>query len=297
MVILPKTKKRQRRPRSRSMACKPKTAYTGFFHGVQYGPSLYQGVFAGILGIDFQGKKGEKADQLNALFEPPEKQFKYLKKTVAKKGGTVGDVLQSFWDSPKPKLWIFKEDDTYTQHVRNWVHVKKLVSMAQDNLSYNCRFWESNRRTDSKWKPSMTTPPNGMPPNSWSKWKSRPSGTSPLDASRAYAQYLTQGMYIWNDYDATPETLWTSAIGSFGIWVTVDKIDCACKSAKMNIWMYNKMSKKSFGSFGIWLPKFMYKQEDQFMWWNWKVDYRWSKQFGWDGNYGEASSPGGWGWD
>ena len=54
---LPGTKRRQRRPCRRSMACKPKTAYTGFFHGVQYGPSLYAGVFAHLVSSDPFGRK------------------------------------------------------------------------------------------------------------------------------------------------------------------------------------------------------------------------------------------------
>ena len=57
MVILPTAQRRQRRPRRRSKACKTRTAYTGFFHGVQYGPSLYGGVFAERLGLDPMGLK------------------------------------------------------------------------------------------------------------------------------------------------------------------------------------------------------------------------------------------------
>jgi hypothetical protein len=69
--------------------------------------------------------------------------------------------------------------------------------------------------------------------------------------------------------------LYTCSIGSFGIYATVDSIDCAAKTARMNIWMYNAMDRDSFGQYAR-HPLFVASgMRRQYMWWNWHELHRW----------------------
>jgi hypothetical protein len=152
------------------------------------------------------------------------------------------------------------ENDDYTNRVRRWGPVRQAVQDAKSDLEINCPTWEKNHKTDSGWRP-RTTPPV---PNAWADSVISPLGTDPGTASRAYLVYVTTGHQT--------DKLYTSAIGSFVLYVTVDNIDCCKKTATLSFWMYNRMSRESFGRFAD-NPYFRKsRMDDQYMWWNWKED-------------------------
>jgi hypothetical protein len=69
--------------------------------------------------------------------------------------------------------------------------------------------------------------------------------------------------------------LQTCSIGSFSLYVTVDAIDCTARTATMKVWMYNPMSKQSFGKFAN-DPAFAASgMKTQYMWWWWTETYQW----------------------
>ena len=126
MVILPKTKRRQRRPCRRSMACKPKTAYTGFFHGVQYGPGLYQGYYAQRMVLDAMGLDVEFVKKW------------ILHLTSEKCCGSFTTSL-GFRKAMKPK--IPKAFKTKILGVPDWVHVfavKEVLTQNGDKKGLEC---------------------------------------------------------------------------------------------------------------------------------------------------------------
>jgi hypothetical protein len=69
--------------------------------------------------------------------------------------------------------------------------------------------------------------------------------------------------------------LYTCSIGSFNIYATVDSVDCSAQTAILNIWMFNAMSKKSFGKFADDPAFAACTLEKQYMWWNWKEGDSW----------------------
>jgi hypothetical protein len=70
--------------------------------------------------------------------------------------------------------------------------------------------------------------------------------------------------------------LYTCSIGSFNIYTTVDKVDCATKTATVNYWMYNAMSRHSFGRFASHPAFRLSRMATQYMWWNWVESVDWS---------------------
>lgn len=187
---------------------------------------------------------------------------------------SIGQVLDEFF-SPfsSETLWVMPESDNYTRIVRSWQPIIDAVNRAKSNLEANCTNWSANHKTDSSWKPGKTDPPV-TDPNAHREFVPSPPGTDPDTCKNAFIIYATT--------KATPGVptiqtfeLYTCSIGSFNIYATVDSIDCAAKTAGMNIWMYNAMSRRSFGRYAS-HPLFRLSgMEKQYMWWNWKESHNW----------------------
>ncbi|MGY3051879.1 hypothetical protein ACVWYG_000066 [Pedobacter sp. UYEF25] len=195
---------------------------------------------------------------------------------------TVGSVLNEFF-SPfsDPTLWNMPESDNYTNIVRSWQPViDGLISIKAD-ITSNCANWAATHRTDTSWRPGMTKPPV-TDPNSFPKWVSSPPGTDPETCKSAFILYvgtMIPGPAIQSF------GLYTCSIGSFGLYVTVDAIDCAAQTATIQVWMYNTMDKASFGKFAS-HPAFSFcGMEPQYMWWNW------DEQINWAGPTGTVTAP------
>jgi hypothetical protein len=195
---------------------------------------------------------------------------------------TVGQVLDEFF-SPfsSETLWVMPENDNYTRIVRRWQPVIDAVSKAKANLEANCANWNANHGTDSSWKPGMTDPPV-TDPNAYREFVPSPPGTDPETCRNAFIVYVTTKAAPSIPTIQTFE-LYTCSIGSFNIYATVDSIDCAAKTARMNIWMYNAMSQRSFGRYASHPLFALSGMEKQYMWWNWKESHSW----------GSAPAPGG----
>lgn len=178
---------------------------------------------------------------------------------------TVGEILDAFFStSPRERLWVMGPSDEYTGRVRNWQPVRSAVEAAKASLARNCDAWKIRHITSPSWTPGRTDPPV-TDPNAWDYWVDSPSGTDPTTARNAYLIYLVTGRQT--------AALWTSAIGSFGVYVTVDSVDCVCMQATMRFWMYNSMDRDSFGRFAHYFPSSAMAR--QYMWWNWTEDYNW----------------------
>lgn len=173
-------------------------------------------------------------------------------------GPSVGSILDAafrfrFLSAAQEPLWVMQADDTYTSRVRLWTPVVELMNSVKQHLQKNCREWMSEHRTSPGWRPSASYPPD-VDPHAWNDptsgnpeagiWAINPPGTDPQVNAEAYGNYLSS--------DRTPDTLWTSAIGSFGLYATVDSIDCDLGSAVLNVWMYNNMDQESSGN-ATWL--------------------------------------------
>ena len=178
---------------------------------------------------------------------------------------TAGQVLDEFFSgSSSETLWVMPETDSYTRIVRHWQPVINAVNQAKADLQANCANWSTNHRTDPSWTPGKTDPPV-TDPNAHDIWVSSPPGTDPFTCGTAFITYHGTG--------AQSFALYTCSIGSFGIYATVDGIDCTEGAAVMNIWMYNAMDQGSFGSFTGLFP--FSGMERQYMWWNWKETLIW----------------------
>lgn len=190
---------------------------------------------------------------------------------------TIGDILDNFF-SPlsSEKLWIMPEKDNYTKVVRKWSPVIQAVNQVKANLAAHCATWSTKHKTSATWKPGKTDPPK-TDPNAFPKWVGSPAGTDPETCKKAFIKYVASkaaGVLVLPVLPFLPEiqtrNLYTCSIGSFGIYATVDYIDCSKKGARINIWMYNAMDKKSFGRFAN-EPAFKLSgMKRQYMWWNWK---------------------------
>jgi hypothetical protein len=192
---------------------------------------------------------------------------------------SIGEVLDEFF-SPfsSERLWVMNDNDNYTKIVRTWQPVIDAVNEAKAKLAANCANWQANHMTDPSWRPGMTDPPV-RDPNADRVFVKSPLGTDPDACMKAFIVYATTKFspLIFPLPVPPVETfaLYTCSIGSFNIYATVDSIDCAAQTARMNIWMYNAMSKKSFGKFAS-NPAFRLSgMEKQYMWWNWSESHSW----------------------
>lgn len=187
---------------------------------------------------------------------------------------TIGQVLDEFF-SPfsTEELWVMRERDNYTRIVRRWQPVIDAVNRAKAALEANCTDWSANHMTVPSWKPGMTDPPN-TDPNAHREFVPSPPGTDPATCSNAFIVYVATKA---NPVMPTVQTfeLYTCSIGSFNVYATVDSVDCAAKTARLNIWMYNAMSKRSFGKYASHPVFVLSGMEKQYMWWNWKESHNW----------------------
>jgi hypothetical protein len=197
----------------------------------------------------------------------------------------IGDILDAFFStSRRERIWIMNESDPYTARVRQWQPVINAVEAAKRDLEGNCENWRQNHMTDPSWSPGPTDPPV-TDPNAWARWVASPPGTDPQTAGIAFLIYKSTGVQT--------DELYTSAIGSFGIYVTAEDIDCAHRQCRLRVWMYNAMDRTSFGRYARYFPGSGMAR--QYMWWNWEEEHNWSPTPG--GGSGESSGGSGWGWE
>ena len=192
---------------------------------------------------------------------------------------TPVDVLDAFFGDSSESLWIMDQNNDYTKRMQQWGAVQQALNKVKADLSANCSTWESNHKTSPNWKPTLTS---SFSPDtaSYRVPVSSPAGTGPGDAIEDYLIYKTTRHM--------DDNLWYSTVGSFTLCVTVDKIDCCAKKVKLKIWIYNPMTKQSFGV-GNYLYPFGDK-ENQYMWWDWTEDY----SFGSTGVGPTKGGSGGW---
>ena len=185
---------------------------------------------------------------------------------------TVAQILSAYFSRTNGRegLWLMLADDEYTAKVRSWYKVQNLAMRAKSNLEYYCQDWKISHMTDSSWLPGMTDPPI-YDSNAWTRWEN--TTTNPETTAQAYFNYLLSSTLGSN---TIPESLWTDAIGQFGIAATVDDIDCKCHKATIRFWMFNSMDRDSFGKKNSANADLLgYLQPRQYMWWNWTEDYSW----------------------
>ncbi|MGJ8678428.1 MAG: eCIS core domain-containing protein [Akkermansiaceae bacterium] len=178
---------------------------------------------------------------------------------------TAGDVLDEYFSPTSvERLWLMPESDAYTRLVRRWQPVIDTVNNVKADLLANCSNWNTIHKTDSSWTPSKTDPPV-TDPNAHDTWVPSPPGTDPGTCAVAFVEYHATGNQTF--------ALQTCSIGSFGIYATIDAIDCNQGAAVINFWMYNAMDQGSFGPFTHLFP--FSGQQRQYMWWNWDENLIW----------------------
>jgi hypothetical protein len=182
----------------------------------------------------------------------------------------VSEVLGSFFNPLNffPVLWIMPQDDPYTIVVRRWSVVQQQEDTIKRLISNDPETWKNNHITSKTWRPKMEYRFDSRV--GYNELVKSPPGTDPATAEMEYKRYL-----IWG-YES--DKLAWAAIGSFRIAATVDYVNIKECRARANVWMYNEMSKKSFGRFAKrwyfrWLP-----MATQYMWWNWKMDFTFNKK-------------------
>jgi hypothetical protein len=207
---------------------------------------------------------------------------------------TVGSILDEFF-SPfsSEKLWVMYENDNYTQRVLKWGPVKEAVINIKANVAAQCDVWKTSFVSAASWKPSKTDSPK---PGAYREFVASPPGTDPETCKSAFIVYVsTMAAKLLPGGAVMPtvqtDALYTCAIGSFNIYTTVDTIDCKAKTATMNYWMYNSMSKKSFGRFADHPVFSVSGMKSQYMWWNWVENIEWTS-----GSVKTVPKTGGGGW-
>lgn len=181
---------------------------------------------------------------------------------------SIGQILDEFfsWFNYNPDLWVMPQNDPYTRIVRNWAPVQGNIAQLKQAVIADLENWKRNHITSPSWVPTMSYSPD--PNNGWNSLVRSPPGTDPETARNNFILYVLTGIQT--------DELHTSAIGSFRIIATADKVeDCR---VTLNIWMYNEMSRRSFGRFAN-HPLFRYRpMSSQFMWWNWKEKFLFDNQ-------------------
>ncbi len=194
---------------------------------------------------------------------------------------TVGAILDEFF-SPlsSEKLWIMPESDDYTTLVRQWQPVINATNRTKQHLAANCAHWSASYMTKPSWRPTMTDVPKA---NAYREFVRSPPGTDPETCRNAFVIYVTSkvaGVVPVPVPLPVPEIqtreLYTCSIGSFNVYTTADRIDCAAKTATLSYWMYNSMSKRSFGRFASHPAFSLSGMATQFMWWNWVESVDWT---------------------
>lgn len=195
---------------------------------------------------------------------------------------TVGDVLDEFF-SPlsSPTLWVMPESDDYTTIVRAWRPTVEATNRTKQNLAMNSALWSTKYVTQPLWRPSMT---DALKAGAHREFVRSPPGTDPETCKNAFVTYVASKV-ARNVPGPVPmrlipeiqtRNLYTCSIGSFNIYTTVDEIDCGAKKATLNYWMYNAMSRISFGRFASHPAFSLSRMATQYMWWNWVESVDWS---------------------
>ena len=207
---------------------------------------------------------------------------------------TVGDILDEFF-SPfsTERLWVMPEVDGYTRIVRRWQPVIDATNRIKANVAANCAQWSTSYGTNRAWQPTRTDAPK---PGSYREFVPSPPGTDPDTCRNAFIVYALSRAanppltIIMGGVQT--DALYTCSIGSFNIYATVDRIDCAAKTATLDFWMYNSMSRRSFGRFANHPVFFLSGMATQYMWWNWVESVEWTR--GMVRTLPSATSGGGW---
>jgi hypothetical protein len=198
---------------------------------------------------------------------------------------TIGDVLDEFF-SPfsQERLWIMPESDEYTKIVLQWQPVIDAVNQIKADAVNHCAFWQTSYKTNPAWQPTKTDVPK---PGAYRKFVGSPPGTDPQTCKDAFVIYVTTKTGKTALGIVSPvlgvlpavqtRNLFTCSIGSFNIYTTAGQIDCAAKKATLNFWMYNNMSRHSFGRFANDPVFSACGMKSQYMWWNWVDSIEWSK--------------------
>lgn len=192
---------------------------------------------------------------------------------------TIGDILNEFF-SPfsRERLWVMPENDNYTRKVRTWNPVIQSVNRAKFNLSTNCSVWQTLYVSQPSWRPTMT---NSLKPGAYRDLVRSPPGTDPDTCRNAFIIFVGSAAIESTNPVLIPlpaiqtDNLYFCSIGSFNIYTTVDAINCAAKTATMNFWMYNAMSRTSFGRFASHPAFALSGMKTQYMWWNWVETVDW----------------------
>jgi len=198
----------------------------------------------------------------------------------------IGDILDEFF-SPSPfaqeKLWVMPEEDKYTKIVREWSAVIEAADKTKCDLSNNCAYWQSHYMINPAWKPVKSDAPKL---GSYRAFVKSPPGTDPLTCRKAFYIYAASKAArssirvvipaVGLIPDIQTRNLYLGSIGSFNIYTNAIKIDCSAKKALLDFWMYNSMSRRSFGRFADDPVFALCKMKTQYMWWNWSEQVDWS---------------------
>ena len=183
---------------------------------------------------------------------------------------SAGEILDTYFSvlESGPRLWIMGETDAYTSRVRKWDAVRRQVDVIKSEIARNSGDWALRHTTSKTWTPMMRY---GFDPRSgYEHLVVSPVGTDPKTARNAYVVYTLTGVQT--------DSLYISAIGSFRIAATVDEISLKKCSATVRIWMYNEMSRRSFGRYAG-HPYFSWRpMHSQYMWWNWTERIHFNKK-------------------
>jgi len=151
------------------------------------------------------------------------------------------------------------------------------VTRTKNHLRMNCSTWSRNYVTNPIRRPTKTDAPK---PGAYRDFVPHPPGTDPQTCEEAFIVYVGSKAADVVLPGPQPEiqtrNLYTCPIGSFSLYTTVDRIDCAAKTATMDFRMYNNMSRQSFGRFASHPAFRLSGMRSQYMWWNWKESVDWS---------------------
>lgn len=116
-------------------------------------------------------------------------------------------------------------------------------------------------------------------PGAYRDFVPSPPGTDPQTCQNAFVVYVgskaADVVLPGTQPEIQTRDLYTCSIGSFNLYSTADQIDCVAKTATMDFWMYNNMSRQSFGRFASHPAFRLSGMRSQYMWWNWKESVDW----------------------
>lgn len=191
------------------------------------------------------------------------------------------------------------EGDGYTKTIRDWFVVKEAIRKIKsdwfdfaDELGRTGKFpvdspWDY---TDPMWKPNLSNSrlAETSGKSGHRQFVQSPPGTDPADCLRELSIFL--GALASSAFSSRSRVLLTNsqtdglfrgAVGSFTIFTTVDNYDGAAKSATLNFWMFNAMTRSSFGRYANepLVVRARCGMQSQYMWWNWAESISWNTGF------------------